>query len=1040
MLVEAAAGTGKTTSLVGRMTALVASGRCRVDTLAAVTFTRKAAAELRGRFTAALEKKARKTGGEERERLGDAVARAERCFIGTLHSFCARLLRERPVEAGVEVSFVDLDEDADALLREEAWEEFVAGLFAADPPDPTLERLAAVGLEIGQLRETFLRFADYPDVEEWPAGEPDLGPLKQERKALQSYLGHIRTLLPFPDDKGTDTLMGRCERIERTARHRDLSRTAALMELFELFDVAHGATRKYWPGGAKQAKPEIERWDTFREEVVAPALGRWREMRYGAVIPVLQAAVEVYDRLRQERGALNYQDLLLKAARLLRDRPGVRAYFRRRFTHLLVDEFQDTDPLQAEVALYLTADDLREEDWRRCRPAPGSLFVVGDPKQSIYRFRRADIATYQMVKGIIVEAGGAVVTLEANFRTLPSLLKWGNSVFDEGFPAEADRYSPAGHRLLPGRGDSPGTAPAGRWVITVPDESSTNEKAARFDSELIARSIRKALDQGRATPGDFLVITWRKDRLHRYADTLQKLGVPHQVTGGSAWAQVGELGLLALCLRALVEPENPVALVAVLRGELFGIDDAELYSFRRAGGRFSFTAPVPKEGLDRETAARFEEAFGRLRRCARWLRVMSPVAALERMAADLGLLLRALLSPGGDGRAGTIGKAFAVLREAQRGLHSGAEVADFLEKMIAEQREFDGLPARAAGEDLVRVMNLHKVKGLEAPVVFLADPGGKPRQGPGMHVDRTGGVTRGYLTVREKIGPYNWRTLAQPPGWETFAAEEGRFDAAEKIRLLYVAATRAGTMTSVTQRAKRNDHNPWKFFDRHLAEAEELEDPGPQEPPSTGETTIGEEEVREAREGITARWERSAAATFAVSATRDIAVSAAELHRTAAGTGEHGTEWGTIVHFLLETAMREPERDLTDLARSALEEQGLDPRRCETALTTVAAVRASNLWVRASSAEERLVEVPFEICLEPDDPLLAGREKLPTLLRGVVDLAFRERGGWVIADWKTDADAVTRRDTLTEQHRGQIELYARGIFFVSSGEYVKING
>ncbi len=730
----------------------------------------------------------------------------------------------------------------------------------------------------------------------------------------------------------------------------------------------------------------------------------------------------------------------------------MRAYFRRRFTHLFVDEFQDTDPLQAEVALFLTAADGREKDWRRCRPAPGSLFVVGDPKQSIYRFRRADITTYQMVKAIIVEAGGAVVTLETNFRTLPSLVEWGNSIFDDVFPGEADLYSPAVHRLLPGRGESSGTALAGRRVITVPDEDSTNEKAALYDSGLIARSIRQALDEGRAAASDFLVVTWRKNRLHLYADALQRLGVPHQVTGGSAWAQVGELGLLARCLRALVEPENPVALVAVLRGELFGIDDAELYAFRRAGGRFSFTTAVPREGLDPERSARFEEAFGRLRRCARWLRVMSPVAALERMAADLGLLLRALLSPGGNGRSGTIGKAFAVLREAQRELHSGAEVADYLEEMIAGQREFDGLPARAAGENLVRVMNLHKVKGLEAPVVFLADPGGKPRQRPGMHVDRTGGVTTGYITVKEKTGSYSWKTLAQPPGWEAFAIEEKRFDAAEKNRLLYVAATRAGAMIAVTQRTKRKGDNPWEFFDRYLEEAEELEDPGPREAPSTGETTIGEENVREAREGIAARWERSAAATYAMSGARDIALSAAELHRPS-GTGEHGTEWGKIIHFLLETAMREPKRDLTDLARSALEEQDLDPRRGAEALETVTAVRDSELWKRASAAEEKLVEVPFEICLEPDDPLLAGREKLPAILRGVVDLAFRERDGWVIADWKTDTDAATRRDRLTEHHRGQIELYAslweritgepvveRGIFFVSSGEYVKING
>jgi ATP-dependent helicase/nuclease subunit A len=349
-------------------------------------------------------------------------------------------------------------------------------------------------------------------------------------------------------------------------------------------------------------------------------------------------------------------------------------------------------------------------------------------------------------------------------------------------------------------------------------------------------------------------------------------------------------------------------------------------------------------------------------------------------------------------------------------------------------------------------MNLHKVKGLEAPVVFLADPGGKTRQGTSLHIDRTGDVTRGYLTVRERSGTFSWKTLAQPPGWKHFEDEEETFGDAEKARLLYVAATRAGAMLSVTQRTKRNSSNPWQFFQDRLADAEELQDPGPREAPSAGETTIGEEEVREAREAISARWERSAAAGFSMSTARDIAVSAAELHRRSGGTGEHGTEWGTVIHFLLETAMREPERDLGDLARSALEEQGLGTGLTAAALETVAAVRSAKIWKRASSSEKRLVEMPFEIFLEPDDPLLAGREGLPSLLRGVVDLAFREGGGWVIADWKTDANAAAEKDALTEHYRSQIGLYAslweritgepvveQGIFFVSSGEYVKVN-
>ncbi|MHC4201909.1 MAG: UvrD-helicase domain-containing protein, partial [Planctomycetota bacterium] len=153
MLVEAAAGTGKTTSMVDRMVALLAEGKCRADTLAAVTFTRKAAAELRSRFGLALEVAARDADGARRPRLERALGDSARAFIGTIHSFCARLLRERPVEAGVDVSFQEIDEQADARLRELAWAEFVAGLHAAD--DPLVAELAGLGLDAGALRRPF---------------------------------------------------------------------------------------------------------------------------------------------------------------------------------------------------------------------------------------------------------------------------------------------------------------------------------------------------------------------------------------------------------------------------------------------------------------------------------------------------------------------------------------------------------------------------------------------------------------------------------------------------------------------------------------------------------------------------------------------------------------------------------------------------------------------------------------------------------------------------------------------------------------------
>ncbi|MHB8835611.1 MAG: UvrD-helicase domain-containing protein [Candidatus Methylomirabilia bacterium] len=1078
LLVEAAAGTGKTTSLVGRMVELIATGRCEVGRIAAVTFTRKAAAELRGRFTAQLERENRASSGERAARLAAALCHAERCFIGTIHSFCARLLRERPIEAGVDPAFEEIDGDADASLRERAWEEFVAELFAAG--DPRVVRLADIGIHLGQLKASFEVFATYPDVEEWPAPEVRLGDLAPARQALERYLARIRALVPtFPEERGTDRLMARYESIERLARHRDLSLPVRLLEVLEEFDRPHGAVQKFWPGGARGGvKAEIESWDVFRDEVAGSFVARWLEMRYAAVIPLLQAAVAVYDRLRFEAGVLNFQDLLLKSSRLLRDQPRVRAYFRRRFTHLFVDEFQDTDPLQAEVVLFLTAADPEQNNWRACRPVPGSLFVVGDPKQSIYRFRRADIVTYQTVKGIIRESGGGVVELDASFRTLPELVAWGNDIFAPPvFPSVEDRYAPAAHPLAFGRpAAAPGSGLDGILTITVtgPPAAGGSEDT---DAHRIARFIRHALDaklpvlrpsprgsggksSAPAAPGDFLIVTWRRRHLHLYGAALQQLGIPHLVSGGSAWGQVSELGLLAGALRAIAEPENPVALVGALRGEIFGISDVELYDFKKAGGRFSYNAPAP-QGLEAPARGRFEDAFARLQRGAGWLRTLPPVAALERIAADLGLMLRALAGPGGDGRAGSIGKAFAVLRAQSADLGSAAGIVDLLERLIEEETPFDGLPARAPESAVVRVMNLHKVKGLEAPVVFLADPGGKPRGGCLLHVDRTGERSVGYLAVEQRTGQFSHKLLAHPHDWDEYEEEEKSFAAAERNRLLYVAATRAGSRLVVTRRPGRGSHfSPWEFFRDWLTGAPELPDPGPQRAPSSGSVTVTAADFAEAETAVAARWRQAGAATYELRGAKEIAVSAAELHRRPAA-GEHGTEWGTVIHFLLETALREPGCDLAGRARAALEEQGLPTSRAAAALALVAAVQASEIWRRAAAAERVLVEVPFEICLQPGDPLLpalppphggearGGGGAVPLLVRGVIDLAFCEAAGWVIVDWKTDAVRTPAELAARTRHYApQVRLYAdiwtritgapvaeRGLFFTAGNRY-----
>jgi len=247
MLVEAAAGTGKTTCLVARMVALLREGRCTTDTLSAVTFTRKAAAELRGRFQIELEQAAATATGPPRERLSAALAHIDRAFIGTIHSFCGRLLRERPIEAGVDMGFAELEDAEDAEWLSRAWSEFVAQLFSSS--DPLVGELGALGLEFSELEDAFGAYAGYSDVSEWPAPAVELGDLAAVTQQVRDYVEHMRQLCPtFPVQRGNDKLMLQYERIVRLAEHLDLATPRDLMQLLTEFKPKVYVVQGNWPG------------------------------------------------------------------------------------------------------------------------------------------------------------------------------------------------------------------------------------------------------------------------------------------------------------------------------------------------------------------------------------------------------------------------------------------------------------------------------------------------------------------------------------------------------------------------------------------------------------------------------------------------------------------------------------------------------------------------------------------------------------------------------------------------------------------------
>jgi len=336
-LVEAGAGSGKTKSLVDRMIALLKSGLCQISTLAAVTFTRKAAAELRGRFQTDLERSlASEEDKEIKERLFVSLQNLEQCYIGTIHSFCAKLLRERPLEIALDPEFEELEEIENAVFREQCWNDYVVKVRLEE--EEIIRRLDEVGLVPEDLKDSYIVLSLYPEVELAGGSEkkPDFSSL---RASFERFLKEAREIIPTERPErgfdGPQRCLRRCFVRQRNLGFEDARN---LMETFELLDRNLKVTKNRWPS-KEIADGFQQKLDSFKEGVVKVALKEWREYRHSKALDFLKPAVCFFNDKRMEKSRLNYEDLLLNASRLLRDNPEVRQYFSKKYTHILVDEF-----------------------------------------------------------------------------------------------------------------------------------------------------------------------------------------------------------------------------------------------------------------------------------------------------------------------------------------------------------------------------------------------------------------------------------------------------------------------------------------------------------------------------------------------------------------------------------------------------------------------------------------------------------------------------------------------------------------------------
>jgi len=619
-----------------------------------------------------------------------------------------------------------------------------------------------------------------------------------------------------------------------------------------------------------------------------------------------------------------------------------------------------------------------------------------------------------------------VVGLTANFRSLDPIRDITNDVFKGIFPADDTKHQARFAPLdtMRGKSDAFMNGVFVNPISKVPRNSRT--VIAETDAKIVANWIFHSVNGGLklerkspeetagAKPGDFMIIAKGKSNLAIYAKALEAFGVPYELTGGEKFSSSEELYEIYKVLKAVADPKDPVAIVAAIRGSFFGASDNDLYEYARMGGKFSYLT-CSDQGPQIITAA-----LKRLRQYHEIAEHYSPVTAVEMIIEALGTVPLAMSEEMGSSRAGNILKAIELLRgEKPNSTCSFIELVDYLHD-LRETAKIEEMSLSPATSKAVRIMNLHKAKGLEAPVVILVDPGPKSKNyDPKLHIARTGTTSVGYFTISRSNGEYASEQIALPHNWDVFQAEEKLYEDAEKVRLDYVAVTRAKNILIVSTYEEGVAQKPWERLYPYLKTMEQL--PLPAMCPSKERKVFAftKTEWKTEQQKIALSIEQMKVASYA---TNSVSAMAEKRDAFSGESKGKGADWGTVVHRALELCAKGKRRSLDATGLSLLEEGGLPASDLEGLLRSVDVAMKHEIWQRMEKAEEKYFEVPF-----------SGMQK-DTVVRGVIDMIFKGIDGWVLVDYKTDDFEKDLKRKVAYQ--SQLKIYAQ-FWEEITGETVK---
>ncbi|PVE19196.1 UvrD-helicase domain-containing protein [Arthrobacter sp. Bz4] len=1030
IFVEAGAGSGKTHELVERILALV-DNRVELKNIAAITFTEKAAGELRARVRRRL--------AEDKTPIREvALAQLDTAPIGTIHSFAARIISEHPIEAGVPPLITVVDELRSQIAFTRRWELIRQQLFSDPTLDDALRVLLAVGASLNHL-ETLAsaldanwdRLESHPPQRR-PIPAADLGPLLRQTAEVLDHTQHC--------SDADDLLLVALEKVRSWHGRLQNAGTGELVMVLEILDDIPLTPKQGKKGNwaiditaVRDACAKLgEAANALRDSFVAPA-----------VDTVTAAMAELFveaARERQRSGELEYNDLLIHARDLLvgtgQRTTDVHRALRERYRCIMLDEFQDTDPVQAEIATRITATTVcGVDDWQSLVIPAGRLFTVGDPKQSIYRFRRADIATYlDTQRRFERNEHSRIASLRTNFRSTDALLDWINTSFSQLIQANGNVQPP--YQLLtadparPAWDDTDGPAVsiigregavAGESGKVSADEMRKQEAADVAAAILLAtgRSGEPAwLKQAKRSEGfattplrlkDVTILLPTRTALTALEDALDDASVEYRAEASSLVYSTQEVNDLLLALKAVANTADTAALVLCLRSAPFGCGDDELFEWKTSGGSWNLFAPAPA-GLESSPVAQGIEYLSEL---CRQISVLTPAELMDTLVTERRMMETAIDSP----RYRDVWRRLRFVIDQARAWSEATHgsLRDYLVWAGTQQEENTRVREAVVPEtdvDAVRIMTIHASKGLEFPMVILAGTGSAPRTS----YDAALWDADGTLHVSFVKG-------ITSAGYGDAQSVERQFNEAERCRLLYVACTRAESHLVLSYYTNSRSSLGQLLQNVDDPAVPSLELPPPSESVARRHTDVQPVQPWDEWNRQRAEWQASSAIVSTTSVTA-LAKGTADggpiegelqflplddetLPSPAPANAERGAEFGTALHRVMELSDLQESADVEAIAGSvALLAHGVTA----PALAARARAALSSEPVRRAAQREHWLELPVVV------------PRGGVTVEGVIDLMYREDDGTlVIADFKTDS--TPQEETIAAYWR-QLSTYA----------------